>query len=188
MAVGKLHAYLRKDWNLYGFLREFPAVSMAQALGELDRDARNTATRIIQCDDAPAGGQLVFERTDVPVKRMFNYLSEAKSLKDFHWDFPSVFRSDAYDAVVASGRILEIAAYRGEESGVFHSDRGIVSGSPVFVGSRMPIRTVFDYLSDGQNLKDFFYDYDTGVKKLLAPIVRLAGEALERKFNEAVAR
>jgi uncharacterized protein (DUF433 family) len=186
VAVSELHAYLRKDWNLYGFLREFRLVSMEQALAELERDARETAKRIILCDQTVSGGQIVFERTDVPVKCMFDYLADAKTLKDFHWDFPAVSRSDAYDAVVTAGRILEIDAYRGVENGVFHSDTGTFSGAPVFVGSRMPLKTVFDYLSEGQNLKDFFYDYDTGVKQHLSPVVHLAREALEREFHEAV--
>ena len=184
----ELHAYLRGDWNVYGFLHKFPTVSMEQALAELERDAREKTKRIIERNEEIADGALVFERTDVPVKLMFEYLADLKSLKDFHWDFPAVFRSDAYDAVDTSRRILEIDAYRGVENGVFHSDTRIVSGAPIFVGSRMPIKNVFDYLSHGETLKDFFYDHDTGVKKHLAPVVHLAGEALERTFNAAVAR
>ena len=58
-----------------------------------------------------------------------------------------MFRSDTRDAVVTAGWILELDAYRGVENGIVHSDREIVSGAPIFVDSRMPIRIVFDYLS-----------------------------------------
>ena len=185
--VGELYDYMRGDWNLYGFLRKFPRVTMEQALGELERCARQTAQRIIRSDAEIAGGALVFEGTEVVVKRMFEYLAEVKSLKDFHWDFPSVAKEYAYDAVVTAGRILELDAYRGVDNGVVHSDRRIVSGAPVFVGSRMPIRIVFDYLSEGKTLKDFYYDYDTGTKERLAPAVKLAWQSLAREFYAAAA-
>ena len=181
--VSELYSYLRRDWNLYGFLREFPAVSMEQALEELDRDARNTAKRIIECDDALVGGQPVFERTDVPVKCLFDYLTETKSLKDFHWDFPAVFGQDTYDAVLTSGRILELDAYRGIENGVVHSDRGIVSGSPIFVGTRLPMNFMFDHLADGQSLKDFHYSYPSAEPEHLKATLREAWKALEREFH-----
>ena len=183
MPVKELHAYLREDWNVYGFLHKFPAVSMVQALAEMQRDARETVKRVIQCNADIADGALVFERTDVPVKRMFDYLADVKSLRDFHWDFPAVFRADAYDAVVTSCRILELDAYREVENGVVHSDVRIVSGSPIFVDSRMPIRIVFDHLATGDTLKDFHYHYDTGTKEHLIPVVNLAWKAMEREFH-----
>ena len=185
--VRELYEYMRGDWNLYGFLRKFPRVTMAQALGELERCARQTAQRIIRSDAEIAGGALVFEGTDVVVERMFEYLAGVKSLKDFHWDFPSVCRVDAYAAVVTAGRILELDAYRGVDNGVVHCDRRIVSGAPVFVGSRMPIRIVFDYLSEGKTLKDFYYDYDTGIKERLVPAVKLAWQSLAREFYAGAA-
>ena len=188
VAVRELHAYLREDWNVYGFLHKFPAVSMEQALSELERDARARTKRIFQRSEEIADGALVFERTDVPVKCMFDYLADLRSLKDFHWDFPEVFRSDAHDAVVVSCQILELDAYRGVENGLFHSDVEIVSGSPIFVDSRMPIRIVFDYLADGDTLKEFHYHYETGTKKHLIPVVRLAWKALEREFNAGTSR
>ena len=69
--VKELQDYMRKDWNLYGFLHKFPSVSREQALGEMERAARETARRIIECGQ---DGALVFERTDVAVKYLFDYL------------------------------------------------------------------------------------------------------------------
>ena len=92
IAVKELHAYLREDWNVYGFLHKFPSVSMEQALAELERDARETVKRFIRCDAGIADGALVFERSNVPIKRVFDYLADLKSLKDFHWDYPTVLR------------------------------------------------------------------------------------------------
>jgi uncharacterized protein (DUF433 family) len=188
ISVKELHDYMRKDWNLYGFLHKFPSVNMEQALAEMEQHARKTAQKIIRVDQDVAGGVPVFDRTDVPVECMFDYLADVRSLKDFHWDYPWVSRLRTWDAVVTAGRILELDAYRGVENGVIHSNRAIVSGAPIFVGSRMPIRIVFDYLSDGKTLKDFYYDYDTSTKEHLAPVVKLAHKALEREFYAAASR
>jgi uncharacterized protein (DUF433 family) len=42
---------------------------------------------------------------------------------------------------------------------VFHSDPEIVSGTPVFVGSRVPIASLFEYLMAGDNLDRFLDDF-----------------------------
>ena len=186
VAVKELHAYLREDWNVYGFLHKFPSVSMEQVLAELERDVREKARRIIECNEEIAGGALVFERTDVPVKRMFEYLADLKSLKDFHWDFPDVFGEFTHDALVASGRILELDAYRGVENGVVHSDRRIVSGAPLFVGTRLPMIFMFQHLTDAQTLKDFHYSYPSAEPWHLMETVRVAGKVLEREFYAAL--
>lgn len=184
----ELHAYLRDDWNVYGFLHKFPAVSMKQALAELERDARETVKRVMQSDAGIADGALVFERSDVPVKLLFDYLADVKSLKDFHWDFPDVFREYTYDALLTSGRILEIDAYRSVENSVVHSDRRIVSGAPLFVGTRLPMIFMFQHLVDSQTLKDFRYSYPSAEPEHLVATVKLAGRVLEREFCEVASR
>ena len=180
----ELHSHMREDWNLYGFLYKFPSVSREQALDELEKTARRTTKRIIHCDqdDVP-----VFERTEVPVKRLFDYLASGQSLKDFHWDFISVFVEDTCDAVVTSGRILEVDAYRGLANGIVSSNRAYVSGAPVFAGTRLPIRILFDYLADGRTLKDFYYQYPSATPDQLIVTVGAAGEALRREARAAVA-
>ena len=184
--VKELHAYLRDDWNIYGFLHKFPSVSMEQALAELERDAREKTRRILECNKGIAGGVLVFERTDVPVKRMFEYLANLKSLKDFHWDFPDALLEDAHDGVLTAGRILELDAYRGKENGVVHSDRGRVSGSPVFVGTRLPMIFLFEHLAEGKTLKDFRFSYSSADPAQLVNTVEIAGEVLKREFHAAL--
>ena len=178
--VKELHSYMAQDWNLFGFLHKFPSVAMEQALVEMEQHARKTAQRITHCDREMAGA-LVFERSDVPVKRLFDYLADARSLKDFHWDYPSVFREDTRDAVVTAGRVLELDAYRGITNGVVDSDREYVSGAPRFVGTRLPIRILFDFLADAQTLKDFNYEFSGASHEQLAAVLELAIAALERE-------
>ena len=45
------------------------------------------------------------------------------------------------------------------ENGVFHSKAGFVSGTPIFVGTRVPLKNLFDYLAGGYNLDEFLDDF-----------------------------
>jgi uncharacterized protein (DUF433 family) len=40
-------------------------------------------------------------------------------------------------------------------------DRDILGGTPVFAGTRVPIRSLLDYLAAGQNLHEFLDDFPT---------------------------
>jgi uncharacterized protein (DUF433 family) len=43
----------------------------------------------------------------------------------------------------------------GHEQHVIHSDPEIQGGVPVFVGTRVPVKNLFDYLEAGDSLDDF---------------------------------
>ena len=182
--VKELHDYMGEDWNLYGFLHKFPSVGRDQALDEIEKIVRRTAKRIISCD---RGGAPVFKRSEAPVQCLFDYLADGRGLKDFHWDFPATLVEDTWDAVVISGRILELYAYRGLVTGIVRSDRAYVSGAPIFTGTRLPIRILFDLLADGQTLKDFYYQYPSAAPDDLVAVIGAAGKALDREARAAVA-
>jgi len=42
---------------------------------------------------------------------------------------------------------------------VVHSDPEILSGTPVFVGTRVPAQTLFDYLEGGETLDEFLRQF-----------------------------
>jgi uncharacterized protein (DUF433 family) len=42
-----------------------------------------------------------------------------------------------------------------------HSDPEILGGVPVFVGTRVPVRTLFDYLAAGDSLEKFLDHFPT---------------------------
>jgi uncharacterized protein (DUF433 family) len=44
---------------------------------------------------------------------------------------------------------------------VVHSDPDILGGTPVFVGTRVPVRTLLDYLSAGDTLEEFLDHFPT---------------------------
>jgi uncharacterized protein (DUF433 family) len=44
---------------------------------------------------------------------------------------------------------------------VIQSDAGVMGGTPVFVGTRVPFQTLLDYLEAGQPLAEFLDDFPT---------------------------
>jgi uncharacterized protein (DUF433 family) len=46
-----------------------------------------------------------------------------------------------------------------DRQGVIHTDPEIMSGAPVFVGTRVPLQTLFDYLEGETGLAEFSEDF-----------------------------
>lgn len=44
-------------------------------------------------------------------------------------------------------------------SGVIHSDPEILGGTPVFIGTRVPVQTLLAYLAGGHPLAEFLEDF-----------------------------
>ncbi len=42
---------------------------------------------------------------------------------------------------------------------VFHSDPEIMGGTPVFIGTRVPVKNLLDYLEGGHTLEEFLDDF-----------------------------
>ncbi len=47
---------------------------------------------------------------------------------------------------------------------VIHSDPDILGGTPVFIGTRVPVKTLLDYLEAGESL-DVFLDHFPSVSR-----------------------
>ena len=54
----------------------------------------------------------------------------------------------------------------------------IMSGTPVFVGTRVPVQTLLDYLEAGQPLSEFLEDFPTVSKALAVAALEQAKAAL----------
>jgi uncharacterized protein (DUF433 family) len=50
------------------------------------------------------------------------------------------------------------------EQTLIHSDPEIMGGTPVFVGTRVPVQTLMDYLEEGSSLNEFL-DHFPSVKR-----------------------
>lgn len=129
---------------------------------------------IVDLDDADAGGP-VFAGTDVPLKRLFAYLDEAHNLHAFLRDFPQVSRAQALEAI----------RMRVKADGVVHSDREIVSGTPVFKGTRVPIDILFEFLAAGENIDEFVDCFPTVSREQAVAALTVAQRALESVAYEA---
>jgi uncharacterized protein (DUF433 family) len=44
---------------------------------------------------------------------------------------------------------------------IVHSDPEILGGTPVFVGTRVPLRNLIDYVEGGDSLDEFLDDFPT---------------------------
>lgn len=44
---------------------------------------------------------------------------------------------------------------------VVHSDPDILGGTPVFIGTRVPLQALMDYLEGGHSLEEFLDDFPT---------------------------
>jgi uncharacterized protein (DUF433 family) len=61
---------------------------------------------------------------------------------------------------------------------VIHSDPEILGGVPVFVGTRVPVRALIDYLEGGQPLDEFLEDFPTVTRDQAVAALRMAAQAL----------
>ena len=61
---------------------------------------------------------------------------------------------------------------------VIHRDPEILSGTPVFVGTRVPFQALMDYLEAGHPLSDFLKDFPTVTRKQALAALEQAKEAL----------
>lgn len=52
------------------------------------------------------------------------------------------------------------------DSSVVHSDPEILGGTPVFVGTRVPLQALIDYLEGGHSLETFLDDFPTVSREL----------------------
>ena len=68
---------------------------------------------------------------------------------------------------------------------VVHSDPDIMSGTPVFVGTRVPFQTFIDYLEAGQPLSEFLEDFPTVSKEQAIASLEQAKEALLARARPA---
>jgi uncharacterized protein (DUF433 family) len=62
---------------------------------------------------------------------------------------------------------------------VVHSDPEILGGTPVFVGTRVPIQNLIDYLAAGDSLNVFLDAFPTVTREQAIAALELAREALE---------
>lgn len=58
---------------------------------------------------------------------------------------------------------------------IVHSDAEIMGGTPVFVGTRVPVRILLDYLEGGEPLEEFLDNYPTVSREQAVAFIEEAG-------------
>ena len=64
-----------------------------------------------------------------------------------------------------------------ETSNVIVCDPDIMSGAPVFAGTRVPVRNLFDYLAGGEPLSEFLEDFPSVSREQATAALREAEES-----------
>ena len=70
-------------------------------------------------------------------------------------------------------------------STVVHSDPGILGGTPVFVGTRVPVESLFDYLEGGETLDEFLKQFPTVKREQAIAALDLARDSLLTRARPA---
>ena len=71
------------------------------------------------------------------------------------------------------------------DSAFVHSDPDILGGTPVFIGTRVPARTLLDYIAAGDSLEEFLDHFPTVSRKQAVGALEQANELLVAHANPA---
>ena len=69
-----------------------------------------------------------------------------------------------------------------ELKGIVHSDPEIMGGTPVFVGTRVPLQNLIDALEGGESVEDFLHAFPTVTRNQAIAVI----EAGKLKMLETV--
>jgi uncharacterized protein (DUF433 family) len=57
---------------------------------------------------------------------------------------------------------------------IFHSDPEILSGTPVFCGTRVPIKSLFEHLEAGDSIDDFLEGFPTVARDQVIALLEMS--------------
>lgn len=90
------------------------------------------------------------------------YLTVFSSLK--------LLKFDKHKLKVMDGRVINI-------------DPEILGGTPVFFGTRVPIKNLFDYLETGDSIKVFLEDFEGVTKDQVVKVLEMSQKLIESSTN-----
>ena len=76
----------------------------------------------------------------------------------------------------ATGEIHQTA------DGSIISDPAILGGTPVFKGTRVPVKSLFEYLADGLSLDYFLESFPSVTREQAAAVLRYGQQRIEREL------
>lgn len=61
---------------------------------------------------------------------------------------------------------------------VIHSDPEILGGTPVFVGTRVPVQSLFDHLAGGDSIEDFLQGFPSVTREQVVAVLQASRERI----------
>ena len=71
-----------------------------------------------------------------------------------------------------------MTAQKNRLNGIVHSDPSILGGTPVFVGTRVPLQNLMDYMEAGQSLEEFLEAFPTVTREQALAVIETDSEGL----------
>jgi uncharacterized protein (DUF433 family) len=66
---------------------------------------------------------------------------------------------------------------------VINIDSEILGGTPVFGGTRVPIKNLFDYLESGESIEAFLSDFEGVKKEQVIKVLEMSQKLIENSSN-----
>ena len=66
------------------------------------------------------------------------------------------------------------------KNSIIQSHKDVLGGEPVFRGTRVPVRTLLDYIESGERLDDFLQDFPTVTKKQTLAVLEFIKQRLAK--------
>jgi len=66
---------------------------------------------------------------------------------------------------------------------VINIDKEIMGGIPVFGGTRVPIKNLFDYLETGDTINDFLEDFESVTREQVIEVLHSCQTLIADTFN-----
>ena len=124
-----------------------------------------------------------FEATEASTSDPFNrsvdqFVREAEEAAHHGWlDFDPQERRRGILGTV--GNMKSRKASQQAAPGIVHTDPEIMSGEPVFVGTRVPVKNLFDCLEAGETLSEFLDDFPSVTREQAVAALEIAKKAVE---------
>jgi uncharacterized protein (DUF433 family) len=71
------------------------------------------------------------------------------------------------------------------EKNAVHSDPEIMGGTPVFVGTRVPVSYLFDYLAAGESIEMFLDQYPSVSRDVVVTALKTADQLVQNHAHIA---
>jgi uncharacterized protein (DUF433 family) len=72
--------------------------------------------------------------------------------------------------------------------GIVHSDPEIMGGTPVFVGTRVPLQNLIDYLEGGESIEDFLDGFPSVKREQVVAVIEAGKAKVMESLKPCVSR